>query len=217
MKLSVYNQEGKEVSQIEVNDIFEKIRFNDALVHQVARWQSLNAYYPWAHTKTRGEVRGGGRKPWRQKGTGRARHGSIRSPIWKGGGVVFGPRKEKTRQIKINKKMKLKAIAMVLAQKIKNGYLKILESLEPKERKTKYMDKILTNFLKPRKTKKKFETALVVVSDNSLIKFIRNLPYADAIENRNLNLLSLLNHKYVFTDIENWKKIEEKFKNKIKV
>jgi large subunit ribosomal protein L4 len=217
MKLKVYNQEGKEISEIEINDIFQKIKFNDALVHQVARWQSLNTYYPWAHTKTRGEVRGGGRKPWRQKGTGRARHGSIRSPIWRGGGTVFGPRKEKIRKIKINKKMKLKAILMVLAGKIKSGYLKILDSLKPKEYKTKYMEKILINFLSPRKTKKKYESALVVVSDNDLIKIVRNLPYADAIEDRNLNILSLLNHKYVITDLETWQKIENKFKNKVKV
>jgi ribosomal protein L4 len=79
------------------------------------------------------------------------------------------------------------------------------------------MEKILINFLSPRKTKKKYESALVVVSDNNLIKIVRNLPYADAIEDRNLNILSLLNHKYVITDLETWQKIENKFKNKVKV
>jgi len=202
MKVPVYNQKGEVVGEYEIPKELEEIELNPALVHQVMRWQILNSYYPWAHTKIRAEVRGGGRKPWPQKHTGRARHGSIRSPIWKGGGVTFGPRKEKVRAIKINKKMKRKAILMVLAQKIKNNFLKVLETLKPEEYKTKKMHEILTKFLEPRKTKKKYESALVVIPENdkNLIKAVRNLPYADAIEARNLNILSLLNHKYVFVE-----------------
>lgn len=202
MKIPVYNQEGVEIGEYEIPEILEKIEFNPALVHQVMRWQILNSYYPWAHTKTRAEVRGGGRKPWPQKHTGRARHGSIRSPIWRGGGVTFGPRKEKVRAIKINKKMKRKAILMVLVEKIRKNFLRVLESLKPDECKTKNMNKILTNFLKPRKTKKKFESALIIIpkNDPDLIRAIRNLPYAYAIEARNLNILALLNHKYIFLE-----------------
>lgn len=213
MILKVYNQQGEEIDKIEVDDVFDKLKFNPALVHQVMRWQILNNYYPWAHTKTRGEVRGGGRKPWRQKGTGRARHGSIRSPIWKGGGVVFGPRKDKIRKIKINKKMKRKAILMVLAEKMRNNYVKVLNSLLPDEFKTKKMDKILSQFLEKRKTKKKRESALIVIPDNNkdLIRSIRNLPYADVIEARNLNILSLLTHKYVFLEPESIEIIKKTF------
>lgn len=202
MKVPVYNQEGKEIGEYEIPEILEKIKVKPALIHQVMRWQILNSYYPFAHTKTRAEVRGGGRKPRPQKHTGRARHGSIRSPLWKGGGITFGPRKEKIRAIKINKKMRRKAILMVLAEKIRKNFVKILENLKPFEYKTKNMHKILTNFLKPRKTKKKFESALVIIPENDkdLIKSVRNLPYADAIEARNLNILSLLNHKYVFLE-----------------
>ncbi len=202
MKVPIYNQEGKIIGEYEIPEVFEKIGINQALIHQVMRWQILNSYYPFAHTKTRGEVRGGGRKPWPQKHTGRARHGSIRSPIWKGGGVTFGPRKEKIREIKINKKMRRKAILMVLAEKIRKNFIRVLENLKPSEYKTKNMHKILTNFLQPRKTKKKFESALVIIPENDkdLIKSIRNLPYADAIEARNLNILSLLNHKYIFLE-----------------
>jgi large subunit ribosomal protein L4 len=214
MKLDVYNKEGEKVGEIEVNDIFDKIRKNEALIHQVARWQILNSYYPFAHTKTRGEVRGGGRKPWPQKHTGRARHGSIRSPIWKGGGVVFGPRKEEKKAIKINKKMKRKAILMVLKEKMKNGFLKVLEDLNLNEYKTKEMNKIFEKFLQKRKTKKKMESALLIIPENDkkLIRAVRNLPYADAIEARNLNILSLLNHKYIFTVPETFDIIKKTFK-----
>jgi large subunit ribosomal protein L4 len=214
MKLDVYNKEGEKVREIEVNDIFDKIRKNEALIHQVARWQILNSYYPFAHTKTRGEVRGGGRKPWPQKHTGRARHGSIRSPIWKGGGVVFGPRKEEKKAIKINKKMKRKAILMVLKEKMKNGFLKVLEDLNLNEYKTKEMNKIFEKFLQKRKTKKKMESALLIIPENDkkLIRAVRNLPYADAIEARNLNILSLLNHKYIFTVPETFDIIKKTFK-----
>ena len=202
MKVPLYNQKGEIVGEIEIPQIFDEIKWNPALVHQVMRWQILNSYYPWAHTKTRSEVRGGGRKPWPQKHTGRARHGSIRSPIWKGGGITFGPRKEKIRSIKINKKMKRKAILMVFAQKLKNNLAKFLESLKPEEYKTKKMHEILTRFLEKRKTKKKYESALVIIPENDkfLIRSIRNLPYADAIEARNLNILDLLNHKYIFLE-----------------
>ena len=111
------------MNEIDIPEIFEKLKRNDVLIHQVMRWQTLNSYFPWAHTKTIGEVRGGGRKPWRQKGTGRARHGSIRSPLWRGGGVTFGPRNEENKKIKINLKQKRKAILMVVAEKIKGNFL----------------------------------------------------------------------------------------------
>ncbi|GIW65906.1 MAG: 50S ribosomal protein L4 [Candidatus Parcubacteria bacterium] len=213
MNLKVYNQQGQEIDEIEVNGIFDSLKFNPDLVHQVMRWQILNNYYPWAHTKTRAEVSGGGRKPWRQKGTGRARHGSIRSPIWRGGGISFGPRKDKIRAIRINKKMKRKAILMVLAEKMRRDYVKVLDTLIPSKFKTKIMDKILSNFLEKRRTKKKRESALIVIPDNNkdLIRSIRNLSYADAIEARNLNILSLLNHKYIFLEPKSLEVIKETF------
>jgi large subunit ribosomal protein L4 len=213
MKLKVFNQEGQIIDEIEINDIFDKLEIKPDLIHQVMRWQLLNTYYPWAHTKDRGEVRGGGRKPWRQKGTGRARHGSIRSPLWKGGGVTFGPQKEKIRQIKINKKMRRKAILMVLKDKMLKNRFIILNSLVPTDLKTKFMDKILSKFLEKRKTKKKRESALVVLPNNNkeLIRCIRNLPYANSIEARNLNILSLLNHKYVFVEPASIEVIKQTF------
>lgn len=216
MKIPVYNKEGKIVEEIEFPKQIADLEFNKSLVHQVMRWQSLSSYFPWAHTKTRAEVRGGGRKPWPQKHTGRARHGSIRSPLWRKGGVTFGPRKEKKREIKINKKMKRKAILMVLAEKLRRNLLKIFTDLNFSNGKTKDVAKFLEKFLEERKTKKKRETALMILETNKkeTIRATRNLPYADALEARNLNLLALLNHKYVFLEKGALNKILETFKIK---
>lgn len=199
LKTNLFSLDGKEVGEYVLPEEIFSLKFNSALVHQVMRWQMFNTYFPWAHTKIRSEVRGGGRKPWRQKGTGRARHGSIRSPIWRGGGVTFGPRKEKVRQIRITKKMRRKAILMTLAEKFRRNLLKIFEDL-PSVDKTKEMAKFLTKFLQPRKTKKKFESVLIVMpaNDQFILRATRNLPYANVVEARNLNLLALLNYKYLF-------------------
>ncbi len=213
MKTDVYNFKGEKIGEIELPEEIFNLKPNHALIHQVMRWQMLKSYFPYAHTKTRGEVRGGGRKPWPQKGTGRARHGSIRSPIWVGGGVTFGPRKEKKRQIKINKKMKRKAILMVLAEKLRQSLLKVIDKIDPQEFKTKEFDKFFSKFLEPRKTKKKKESALLVIEENKpeIFRSVRNLPYADVIEARNLNILALLNHKHLFLTKDSIEKIKETF------
>ncbi len=129
VKVPVYNQEGKEVSTIELVDTVFGVAMNEALVYQVYIVQEANARLPWAHTKNRGDVRGGGKKPWKQKGTGRARHGSIRSPIWKGGGITFGPRNERNYTRKINDKMKQKAVTMCLSEKLGAQQLVVVDSL----------------------------------------------------------------------------------------
>jgi len=200
MKSVIYNFKGEKIGEIDLPDDIFKLKINEALISQVLRWQLMNSYFPYAHTKTRAEVKGGGRKPWVQKGTGRARHGSIRSPIWVKGGITFGPRNEVNRKLKINKKMKRKAILMVIASKFKENKLFIIDEIQKEINKTKEFDKFFSHFLKPTKTSKKKETALLVIPENNdkIFKGVRNLPYADAIEARNLNLLSLLNHKYLF-------------------
>ncbi len=213
MKTDLYNFQGEKIGEIELPEEIFSLEFNPSLVHQVMRWQRLNTYFPYAHTKTRAEVRGGGRKPWPQKGTGRARHGSIRSPIWKGGGVTFGPRKEEIKKIKITKKMRRKAILMTLAEKLRQNLLKVIDKVEPKEFKTKEFEKFFAKFLETRKTKRKRETGLLVIEENKpeIFRSVRNLPYADVIEARNLNLLSLLNHKYLFLTKESIDVIKNNF------
>lgn len=213
MKVPVYNLRGDKIEEIDLPEDKFALPFNSSLVHQAMRWQMMNSYFPYAHTKTRGEVSGGGKKPWPQKGTGRARHGSIRSPIWKGGGVTFGPRKEKERRLKINKKMKRKAIFIILSEKIRNNFLRVFNNFSL-EKKTKKFEEFLSAFLKPRKTTKKRETVLLVTEDDSreIGLAVRNLPYANVVSARNLNILSLLNHKYVFIEKGALQKIQEIFK-----
>ncbi|KKP91493.1 MAG: 50S ribosomal protein L4 [Candidatus Nomurabacteria bacterium GW2011_GWE2_36_115] len=137
METQIYNQKGKSVGKFELPESIFGVPWNGDLVHQVVTAMQANARTPVAHTKTRGEVRGGGKKPWKQKGTGRARHGSTRSPIWKGGGVTHGPRNDKVYDQKINKKMKAKALYTVLSEKLRKGQLIFVEELNLKAIKTK--------------------------------------------------------------------------------
>ncbi|KKS18709.1 MAG: 50S ribosomal protein L4, large subunit ribosomal protein L4 [Parcubacteria group bacterium GW2011_GWC1_41_7] len=210
MKLPVFNKEGKKVQEIDVPEVFSELKKNDALVHQAVRAQQLNNYFPWAHTKDRGDVSGGGKKPWRQKGTGRARHGSIRSPIWKGGGVTFGPTNEKIRKVDLNKNMRRKAILTVIAGKIKDDQIRVIDALQFTNPKTKDIDAFLKYFVKPTKTTK-FETVLLALPENdtAIIRATRNLKYADAMEARNLNILELLNHAFLFVDTKSLQAIAE--------
>jgi large subunit ribosomal protein L4 len=170
--------------------------------------QLANSRQVIAHTKGRSEVRGGGRKPWRQKGTGRARHGSIRSPIWRGGGVTFGPTKERVFKKKINKKMKRKALFMVLTSKIKDDELILLDKLEIKEPKTKPMAKMMENILK-----KKQKSVLVVIpkKDENIARANKNIPYTKTIWADSLNVLDLLSFKYLLMPKEAIKVIEKTY------
>src|SRR3989339_770912 len=129
MKVPVYNQKGETVSEMELPKEILEVSPNPDLVHHVVVAQQANRRQIIAHTKTRGEVRGGGKKPWRQKGTGRARHGSIRSPLWKGGGVTFGPRNDRVYEQDINRKMRRKALMVILSDKARTNTLLIVDAL----------------------------------------------------------------------------------------
>lgn len=146
-KVKVYSQAGDEVDEIELPAVFD-VSVNRDLLHQVVSAQTANARQVTASTKGRGDVRGGGRKPWRQKGTGRARHGSIRSPIWKGGGVTHGPTAERDFSKKINKKMAAKALAMAIASKARDGELILFDELSVAGGRTKEAVGILSDIAK---------------------------------------------------------------------
>src|SRR3989344_1515557 len=146
MKTELYNQSGELMGNVELPDKIFGVAMNEDLVRQVLEAQSANSRRVIAHTKDRSEVRGGGKKPWKQKGTGRARHASIRSPIWKGGGVTFGPTKERNFKKKINKKMARKALFMALSSKVKDKQLFVLDNIILENPKTKEMAVILKNF-----------------------------------------------------------------------
>ena len=128
MKVDVYNKENEKVGTTDLPDTVFSASWNPDLVHQAVVAQQANSRQTVAHTKDRSDVRGGGRKPWRQKGTGRARHGSIRSPLWKGGGVTFGPRTERRFRKSINTKMRRGALFSTLSRKYQDGEVTIIDS-----------------------------------------------------------------------------------------
>jgi len=207
MEVTTYNQKGQQVGKIDLpKEIFE-VKMNPDLVYQVAVTQMGNQRQGNAHTKGRGEVSGGGKKPWRQKGTGRARQGSIRSPQWRHGGVVFGPRKDKVYGGKINKKMRRKALAMVLSAKVADKLLIIIDSLEISQPKTKQMVEIVGAVKKACDLGKgKMLVALPEYEKNAVLAG-RNIPDFATIEAAKLNVLELLNTKYLLMPAASVKRI----------
>ncbi len=207
MKVAVYNQEGKEAGDITLpKEIFE-VPMNADLVHQVMISHTANARQVSAHTKNRGEVRGGGRKPWRQKGTGRARAGSTRGPIWKGGGVSGGPRNDKNYERTIPQKMRRKALFMVLSQKAKNNLLVVLDNMNMELAKTKAMAAMI------KKLPVANASRLVAYNNGDKKVFLaaRNIDKTGVSETRNLNVVDLLNYKYMVITKDGIKEIEKVF------
>lgn len=206
--ISVYNMEGEETGKVDLPAEIFNIEINTDLIYQAILVQTANSRTHLAHAKDRSEVRGGGRKPWRQKGTGRARHGSTRSPIWAGGGVTFGPRKEKKFDKKINKKAKRKALFMALSSKFKDKELIVLDKLELKEPKTKLMINLINKLFK----KEKEPTILVATKkDENIIRANQNIPHTKTISADSLNVLDLLSFKYLLLDKEAIKLIEKTY------
>lgn len=204
MKIKIYNLEGKAKKTINLPDELFNLPLNQNLLHQVVYVYQKNKRRPIAHTKTRAEVRGGGRKPWPQKGTGRARHGSIRSPIWRGGGITFGPRKEKKYTAKINKKVKRKAIFITLSQKIRDKEFFIIEGLELKNKKTKEAVKIIENIkqniIKNTEGSPSFFFILDKEKFKNYKKAFSNLEKVELAQVENINAYKLLSKKYIITE-----------------
>jgi len=207
MKLDLYNQQGEVTGSVTLpKDIFE-VKLNADLVHQISVSLSANKRQISAHTKNRGEVRGGGKKPWRQKGTGRARHGSIRSPLWKGGGVTHGPRNDRIFEKDIPKKMRRKALFMILSEKARNKHLVILDKIELEKGKTKEMVKSLE------KLPCNNQATLIALPnyDKKVFFAARNIKKTFIEDARNLNVLELLSHKYLLLTKESIKTIKDTF------
>lgn len=201
MQVKVYNQQGKETGTMELPDAVFGLKWNADLVHQVAVSYAGNVRRGTAHTKSRADVRGGGKKPWRQKGTGRARHGSIRSPIWIGGGVSHGPRSEKKYTRKINKKMAKKALYTVLSAKMRDHEIIVIDDIRFPNAKTKHAAHLFKSFSSQNRFAKliKGKGALIAIpgKDASARRALRNLPYADVEDARNLNAYRLLQHTFL--------------------
>lgn len=203
MEAKVYNTKGKESGSIKLPEKLFGLSWNSDLVHQVSTSLESSIRKSVAHTKNRGEVRGGGKKPWQQKGTGRARHGSTRSPIWVGGGVTHGPRNEKNFERKVSKSMKSKALYTILSRKFKDGEILFIDSMTFSEPKTKVAKQTLQDMSKIKGfenifTKKRNSAVIALASKNKEVeRAMSNLGNFEVLEARNLHPLALLKYKYV--------------------
>lgn len=188
MKTKLYNQTGQVIGDVTLDAKVFEIKPESGLIEQAIVTHLANRRVAIAHTKTRADVRGGGKKPWRQKGTGRARHGSTRSPIWKGGGVVFGPRKNRNFTLKMNVSAKRKALLMTLSDKALNDQVTVVDKLELAGAKTKEFAQVMKAVPTKRKT-------LVILSTSNLplVKAGRNIPGVSFIRADSLNSYDVLN------------------------
>lgn len=208
MKIDTYNQQGENIGQTDLPDSIFGVKVNPDLMHQVVVSQAANRRQGNAHSKDRSEVSGGGKKPWRQKGTGRARAGSNRSPIWKGGGVTFGPTNERVYKKVIPQKMRQKAILMALSGKVQSQLLILLDDLKIPAVKTKEINKILQNL-----PCKKQTVLIAVPSYNAgLIRAARNIPQAALAVIKDFNALDLLSSKYLLITREGIEVLQKMFK-----
>jgi large subunit ribosomal protein L4 len=202
-KVAVYNMDGNQVGELDLTDGIFGIEVNEAVLHQAVTMQLANQRQGTASTKTISMVSGGGAKPWRQKGTGRARHGSIRSPLWRGGAVTFGPHPRSFAQ-KMPKKMRRLALKSALSAKTQNNELVVLEQLEISEPKTKTVVQLLNNLNADKR-------ALIITAniEENVVKSARNLSGVKTIEATGLNVYDILNADKLIITKDAVAKVEE--------
>ena len=200
--VSVLNMEGKEVGSMELNDAVFGVEINEHLVHQAVVLQLANNRQGTQKAKTRSEVSGGGRKPWRQKGTGHARQGSTRAPQWTGGGVVFAP-VPRDYSFKMNKKEKRAALKSVLTSKVQENKFIVLDELKLAEVKTKEMKKVLDNL--------KVNNALVIIGDDSenVALSARNIACVQTASVNTINVFDMLKYNTIIATKSSVASIEE--------
>lgn len=207
MKIKVYNIEGKAKEEMEVSEKVFALPQNNELIHQVYEAISSNQRQVLAHTKTRGERAGSGIKPWKQKGTGRARVGSVRNPAWKKGGVAFGPRKDRNFKKSVNKKMNQKAIAIILSGKLKDGELFVIDNWKAEEKKTKKIAGILKNL------KIKGSNLLAFSEKEKDLRLAsRNLAKSSNVMINQLGIFDMLKRKNLIMSRESVKYLDDKYK-----
>jgi large subunit ribosomal protein L4 len=202
MQVPVYNVQGEQVNEAELRDDIFAVSVNEALMHQALVRQLANARLGTHKTKARGEVSGGGRKPWRQKGTGRARQGSIRAPQWRGGGTVFGPTPRSYRK-KMPRKMRRQALRSALSVKAAGSQVKVLDVLEMSEPRTKDVLQILQNLSVD-------SSALILLPgrDEAVLRSVRNLPKVRTLVAQYVNVRDLLTYDYILMPLASLEVIE---------
>ena len=201
----VFDPKGKATGKVDLPGTIFNLEWNGDLVHQVMHGMMANRRQSGAHTKTRGEVSGTGKKPWRQKGTGNARHGSRRSPIWVGGGIAHGPRSDKDYSQKLNRKMKKKALNVALSQKLRDNQVLFVDGFTPEAPSTKTANEMFTALagvegFETLNTLKNANNVMFVIAGDTtdaVKQSVRNLPHVTYTQARNLNVLDIVNHRYV--------------------
>ena len=202
----MYNSKGEQSKDIELNDAIFATPINKEVVHQVYTAMRANARQPWADTKDRSEVSGGGKKPWKQKGTGRARHGSNRSPIWSGGGITFGPLSTRNYKQKINKKVNKLATCMCLSDKVSDNKMVVVDKFE-------FVGKTKEVVNLAKKVLAEVRPTLVVLNEESTdenLKALRNIKNLKIVRAQDLNVLDLMNNQYLLISEEGIKFLEKR-------
>ena len=209
MNVDVLTLDGKKKETYDLPDYIFDVEVNKDLVHQALRAIMLGKITPVAHTKDRSERSGGGRKPWRQKGTGRARAGSSRSPIWRKGGITFGPRNERNYAVSINKKMKRKALFMVLSDAVKKDAFILVDDIALAEPKTKLAKSVLANVVASADAK----TLVVLPAKNETVeKAMKNLPNVKVLLADSLNIEDVLKYDTIMTSVPSIEVIKATYK-----
>ena len=192
MKTLVYNQKGENVGEVYLNPKIFEVKPNQHLLAEAVRIQQSNSRAGNAHTKTRGEVSGGGKKPWKQKCTGRARAGSTRGPIWRHGGITFGPRSNRNWELKINKKAKTQALFMSLSDKAKDNLFFVIDRITLENPKTKEFTKFFSGFQSAVKNLGKKPLLVMPKKDDSLSRATKNLKFVNGVLANSLNLVDVI-------------------------
>lgn len=204
-KVTLYDMSGAQVGELELNDSVFGIEPNEAVLHAFVKMQLANKRVGTSSTKERGEVRGGGKKPWRQKGTGRARAGSSRNPIWKGGGIVFGP-KPRDYSYTLPKKVRRLAMKSALSSKVKDNQIIVVDQLQFEEPKTKQMIKTLESLNAGNRT------LVVTAGDNvNVIKSTRNIPGVKPLRVESINVYDILKYETLLITRDAVARVEEVF------
>ncbi|HLC94915.1 MAG TPA: 50S ribosomal protein L4, partial [Patescibacteria group bacterium] len=206
-KITVKNIVGKDVKEIEISDVVFSVSANDTLLHQVYVAQTGNGRIAIAHTKDRSERTGSGIKPWRQKGTGRARVGTVRSPLWRKGGVTFGPTKDRNFSKNTNQKMRQKATMIALSEKVRSGKMIVFDALQYPEKKTK----LFFETLRVCGMNGKSVIVGVTSDERAMVIISRNIPKTEQTPIEMLNVMQLLDHEYLIVTEAGVKHLEKRF------
>lgn len=197
----LYNQQGEQTGEIELDPAVFGVRVNPSVLHQVVVAHAANARSPIANTKTRGEVRGGGKKPWAQKHTGRARHGSIRSPLWVGGGITFGPRSVRGYAQKVNVKVRRAALRMALSDKVASNRFIVLDDFTPEGGKTRAAKRVLAAAVAHAHMEKRVPSVLLALPTErrATARSIENIPRVVGVDSAHLNTFDVLRYDVCIT------------------